>query len=206
MKNLQKIVLVFALAFCAIAGDSMTSKSKITVAKETIYVVYSSSFSPDMAMKMRKEIEQFYQVKTKTLPPVSLPKKTMTAIEGRYQANRILDWMKEKYRNKNAKVILLTNSDICTDRELNGKVLRNYRIFGLGTQPGNFCVVTISRFGNKKVEKKLAYVVLHELGHNYGLEHCTTLHCMMKDAQGKGANIENEPKQFCKKCRNLLRK
>jgi archaemetzincin len=50
----------------------------------------------------------------------------------------------------------------------------------------------------------LAYVVLHELGHNYGLEHCTTPHCMMKDAQGKGANIENEPKQFCKKCRKIL--
>ena len=205
MKKWFFIWLVIFFACSGIDGEGTRLLNKES-SKEFIYVIYSSSFPPDMAMKMRKEIEQFYQVKTKSLPPVSLPKKTMTAIKGRYQANRILDWMKEKYRNKNAKVILLTNADICTDRNLNGKINPNYRIFGLGVRPGNFCVVTISRFGNKKVERKLAYVVLHELGHNYGLEHCTTPHCMMKDAQGKGANIENEPKQFCKKCRNLIRK
>ena len=205
MKNLQKIVLLLALAFCATAGDSQTSKARKTDVKEIIYVVPTLQFPPDLVVKMQREIEGFYQVKTKILPSTSFPKKCMSPIQGRYNANKILDFIQQKYGAKKAKVLILTNLDICTDRKLNGKIYPNYRIFGLGLRPGNACVVSSSRFGNNKLQKKLAYVVLHELGHNYGLEHCFTPHCMMKDAQGKGANIENEPKAFCSKCKKGLK-
>ena len=205
MKNLQKMVLLFALAFCAMLGDSQTPKVRKTAVKEVIYVVPTLQFSPELVVKMQREIEGFYGVKTKSLPPTSIPKKCMSPIQGRYSADKILDFIHQKYGDKKAKVLILTNLDICYQRDLNGKSYPYYRIFGLGDNPGTACVVTTSRFGNKKVEKKLAIVVLHELGHNYGLDHCATPHCMMNDAKGSGKGIENEPKAFCSKCTKLLK-
>ena len=42
-------------------------------------------------------------------------------------------------------------------------------------------------------------VVLHELGHNYGLPHCTSPYpCFMKAANGKISEVDEEPMDMCK--------
>jgi archaemetzincin len=49
---------------------------------------------------------------------------------------------------------------------------------------------------------KLLKVALHELGHNFGLPHCSNTTCIMADAKGKD-HLENEV-GFCIICRKNL--
>ena len=45
-------------------------------------------------------------------------------------------------------------------------------------------------------------VILHELGHTEGLDHCPDQSCLMRDAEG--GNPLDQEKNFCLKCRNFL--
>ncbi|PSL21468.1 hypothetical protein [Chitinophaga ginsengisoli] len=59
----------------------------------------------------------------------------------------------------------------------------------------------LPRLKNKENFYKL---VIHELGHNMGLQHCPVPTCYMRDA--KGGDPTGEEKAFCKKCAAYLQK
>lgn len=83
----------------------------------------------------------------------------------------------------------------------------DWGVFGLGYMPGTSCVVSTYRL--KTTDKKLFYnrvkkVVIHELGHNLGLDHCPDKHCVMTDAVEKISTIDNEAHELCGKCRDKI--
>lgn len=83
--------------------------------------------------------------------------------------------------------------------------------FGLGLRPGRVCVIYRFRL-RKNVSKKqmlvrLKKVALHEIGHNFGLPHCTNhKECMMNDADGTIKQVDRERIWFCEKCWDKLKK
>jgi archaemetzincin len=195
------LTVIFCLIFLGAFWYSSTqTQASIPPKKEVIYLVPIGHFPLHLAQTLEHEIEQFYAVSAIILPSVHFPKSTFISSQNRYQANKILSFLTSKYGNKQAKILALTNQDICTDRVLNGVMHRNYRIFGLGYMPGNACVISSSRF-KKDVPRQLTLVALHELGHNYGLPHCqSNITCMMNDAKGTGKVLEHEKKWFCPDC------
>lgn len=79
----------------------------------------------------------------------------------------------------------------------------NYGVMGLGFMPGNACVISSFRLGDKKnLHERLYKVAIHELGHNNGLPHCKEDSCYMMDAEGK-MKLDNEH-FFCNQCRCFL--
>ena len=78
--------------------------------------------------------------------------------------------------------------------------------FGLGYRPGSACVVSSYRLSkpNKTIER-LQKVVVHELGHNLGLKHCTSkLNCVMDDAAETIRTVDAGHITLCDKCKNVL--
>jgi archaemetzincin len=51
---------------------------------------------------------------------------------------------------------------------------------------------------------RLVKVVNHELGHTFGLDHCTTPGCLMEDAAGSIKTVDRETGDFCADCRARL--
>ena len=101
------------------------------------------------------------------------------------------------------KILGLTIKDISTKKDPH----ENWGILGLGSCPGEACVISSFRAGKTKVShtefiRRMITLALHETGHTYGLEHCPVANCIMKDAKGKMDLDDGD--SYCEKCRIYL--
>jgi archaemetzincin len=141
---------------------------------------------------------EIFIINTKMLPAYAFYKPRQ-----RYIADSLLVFLKATSNKKFEKIIGVTTKDISTRK---GDI-ENWGILGLGSCPGEACVVSTFRAGKNKVSnndflRRMTTLALHELGHTYGLEHCPDETCLMKDAEGK-MNLDDGD-SFCKKCLGYL--
>ena len=121
----------------------------------------------------------------------------------RYIADSLLVFLEQANKLRFEKIIGVTIRDISTKKEPH----KNWGILGLGSCPGESCVISSFRAGKSKVShavfiRRMITLALHETGHTYGLEHCPVSTCIMKDAEGK-MNLDDGD-SYCEKCRNYL--
>lgn len=129
-------------------------------------------------------------------PAIAMPAMAFYAPRNRYRADSLIRWMNYKAK-PNEIYIGITMQDISTTK---GEYA-DYGVMGLGYCPGRACIVSSHRLKNKQHFYK---VVIHELGHNIGLQHCADTTCYMRDA--KGGDPTGEEKAFCKSCATYLQK
>lgn len=127
--------------------------------------------------------------------PITLPKSAF--INGRYRSDTLLKYLRRTVTSGN-KIIGLTDKDITCPHN-NSK---DWGVFGYGDMPGTACVASPYRLNKSNKAVQLSKTAIHELGHNFGLDHCPTANCIMSDAKGKN-NIDNE-NGFCTKCTAYL--
>jgi archaemetzincin len=132
-------------------------------------------------------------------PAVKLPDFAFYVPRGRYKADSLLKFL-SSLAKPNEIVLGLTVKDISTHNRSNS----DWGVMGLGTCPGNSCVVSTFRLNMTKGKNQLFKVSIHELGHTFGLPHCPTLSCYMRDA--KGGNPTDEEKDFCSECKRYLKR
>lgn len=124
-----------------------------------------------------------------------------TARAERMDADRMLDRIgDERYLKHYSRIIVITDIDMFTD---------GHRwVYGYaGTQiPG--CAVSTYRLGldsdnpwkaSRDAWRRTARVIMHELGHTYGLRHCPYDSCIMRDVPDSGLNDLHPT--FCSSCR-----
>ncbi|MBC7862891.1 MAG: Zn-dependent protease [Bacteroidia bacterium] len=151
----------------------------------------------------KTEIDSFYVFDS----IIILAKKELPAMawyepRKRYVSDSLLVFLKT-LKPANANYLLgLTDKDIATEKGDNP----NYGIMGQGYCPGNSCVVSTFRLNKKALSKNIFWdrfskVVLHELGHNFGLPHCEENDsCLMNDADGTIKQVDKERKYLCTEC------
>ena len=152
-----------------------------------------------LADSLRKKMSvEFVVLATQSLPASAFYKPRQ-----RYIADSLLVFLRNANNNRYEKIIGITTKDISTRK---GDI-ENWGILGLGSCPGEACVVSTFRAGKNKVStshflRRITTLALHELGHTYGLEHCPVATCLMKDAEGK-MNLDDGD-TYCNKCRDWL--
>lgn len=155
---------------------------------------------------LKGEVEHFYGYHVVILQGSKLPKSAYYAPRNRYRADTLLDYLLGVRPKTVDYMVGLTAVDIsCT----NGAYL-DWGVFGLGYMPGGSCVVSTYRLrkGAKSethFRERLSKVVLHELGHNFGLNHCTSPSCFMHDAEGTIKSVDREQKNLCAGCKQKLK-
>ncbi len=154
----------------------------------------------DIQTGLRKQLD----VECTTLDEVLLPDFAFYKLRQRYIADSLLVFLCSINNKRFEKVIGVTVKDIATRK---GDI-ENWGILGLGSCPGESCVVSAFRAGRNKVGykiflKRMTTLSLHELGHTYGLLHCPVDTCLMKDAAGK-MNLDDAD-VYCSGCRSQLR-
>lgn len=152
-----------------------------------------------------RELEDFYQMKTRILPALELPSSAWYASRNRYRADSLLIWLKANKAPATDHILGLTNRDISCTKD----PYPDWGIFGFGYMPGKACVVSTFRLMRNNASETLlrerfAKVLLHEIGHNLGLDHCPAPQCMMGDAKGTLETVDQETKQLCQACKNKL--
>jgi archaemetzincin len=161
-----------------------------------IYIQPFKDFSPEHTSHIFSEIKKIYPDVT-LLKPAALPKQAWYESRKRYRADRLIYWLKEKM-NDGEVIVGLTSKDISTTK----KDVKDFGVMGLGFRPGKACVASTYRLNKNRIREQMFKVVIHELGHTQGIDHCPNKMCFMRDA--KGGNPTDEEKTFCEKCRKVL--
>ena len=154
---------------------------------------------------VKQSVVDFYHYQVEINPKQSLSPDLKNSPNGRYVADNIL-----KKFNSKRNTLILTNVDMVHHNKKRG--VKEWGVFGLGNQPGTTCVVSTFRLNRAKVKvsnekflERLKKVCIHEIGHNLGLDHCTTnRQCLMNDARGLISQVDMETLDFCKSCKKII--
>src|SRR5512140_794150 len=116
------------------------------------------------------------------LPPQSLPDSAYYAPRHRYRGDDLLAFLDRATPAGYSRVIGITDRDISVT---NGRVY-DWGVFGVAHLSGRPGVVSTFRLGAGStplpvLRDRLEKVVVHELGHTFGLPHCTAAGCVMRD-------------------------
>ena len=152
---------------------------------------------------IKNKVSQFYKAPVKCIDTCLSPAAYIKGIN-RYDAGQLINYL-SGINNGYKFIVGITSKDICTKKDN----YPNWGVFGLGTLDNTGCVISTFRMRNNVPSSKLLTrtekVVLHEIGHNYGLNHCTSEYpCFMKDANGTIKEVDEEPMDLCKPCRSKI--
>jgi archaemetzincin len=165
-----------------------------------------------------KEISIFFNTRVLILAPVNVPQsfystKNYPGNDG-YFADSLLPFLSKFINDTIVKVVGITHRNIYTLKKFTVQVDKKrsvlygpYTIFGLGYVGGNTSVVSDYRLQSVDrglFENRLKKVILHELGHNFGLSHCRVDSCLMSETNGDIVKLNKTGGNYCKQCRQKL--
>lgn len=147
---------------------------------DTIYIQGIGRYKNSVLVNAKQIIEETYGVPAKIIDPLELTNDCYSnnSINGDICLTKFDD-------NKNK--ILLTNE---TCYSIHNKTFVN----GLSESYGNITLV------NETTYLGLKRVIIHEIGHNSGLEHCDNQNCVMSINR----TDDNHTLYFCDKCKKSL--
>jgi archaemetzincin len=171
-------------------------------------------YDPAQLQFIQNELQQFYKVPVILLKETPMPVTFRNMTKGeRYSADSIIKWLAQTAPDSITKVVGLTHKDIFTTVKENWQIKEPeskyavWGIFGLGYMPGRSCVISDHRLKTNDMARfhhRLRTVIIHELGHNMGLPHCSTKSCIMSDANERIQTVDNSADNYCKKCKERL--
>lgn len=197
--KLPFLLLVFSLLF------AQCGEKKIAVDKKSIVFYAFDNFDDQIIKFLQNEIQLFYKCHADVILSGSLPQSAYKNSRNRYRADILLSFLKQKMPANTHHIIGITNRDISVTVNHSP----DWGVFGYAYCPGTASVVSGYRLQKPKTDpevfkNRLKNVVLHELGHNFGLKHCPDNQCLMKDAKGKLSSVEGINRTLCHNCQSNL--
>ena len=135
-----------------------------------------------------------------------LPQEAWYAPRKRYRAEKLIDALNADPPPDAWRVVGVTEQPISTTK---GEIF-DWGIAGLGDIDGRTCVLSSAIYRKHSrdratLERRMADLVVHEFGHNLGLNHCDVKGCVMADAKGKAIrSADSSTGQYCSKCRGIV--
>lgn len=204
-KIILSILMVLASVSCGDAGlkkaEDVLIDIKGRLSPPTTVVVQPFEGFPDSDLDyVVKRLKVDFTGSVVVREAVPLPKEAYNRPRSRYYADSLLNFLSRRV-GRNEKIVGLTHRDMGKNRDS----IPLFGIMGLGNRGGNQCVVSSVRvYKRGRRPDNLYKVVVHELGHTWGLGHCTVKTCYLRDA--KGGNPLNEETGFCDECKSYLNK
>lgn len=199
LKHFVFIYLVFTLA-CTSKQEkhaksktkpNYVSKSKLSVGMQPFWNMPLNEVS-----NLKSGLKKHFDTVT-VHQQIDFPSNAYVKARNRYRADLLLKYMKSLNRD-NIYQLGLSEMDISTTKEPH----QDWGIMGLSYCPGKQSIISTFRLDKKRRTQQLYKVAVHELGHAFGLPHCSQKTCYMRDAAGK--NPLNEEVCFCKRCKEFL--
>ncbi|MBS4064106.1 MAG: hypothetical protein KGZ74_06075 [Chitinophagaceae bacterium] len=202
MKWLCVIPGLIFLFFFSCSLKQETTEKRIT--KKPVVLLQPLQFTDTITLKqLKNSIEQFFAVTVYINTNKSFPNDLFYKPRSRYRADRIIHWLRMNRPDSARTIVGITSRDVSTTKNN----VYDYGVMGLGYSPGHACVVSTFRPAktarNKThLQQRLLKLVIHEMGHNFGLPHCSNEECFMVDAEGQ-MKLDKE-RYLCDSCRHKL--
>jgi len=191
----------FVMLLCLVLG-SARAQSSATFALQPL-----DGIDPHLIDVAHAAISETYGVRSITALPVkALPRSALNAAGSRFRAEKLLGILEEWRMGGYSRIVGLTDADISTTK---GPYV-DWGIFGMANAKDSACVVSTFRLGKGGADETLfearfKKVVIHEVGHTFGLAHCEVPGCVMQDAAGTIKTVDQSGGRLCSWCRRHLR-
>jgi archaemetzincin len=202
----KSLILLVGAMLMACQGGKGNAPSKETEPKETvkqtekvrnISLYLYDDFPVQKAQMLADAIKETYPSVSIQKEPLVLPKEHYNRERKRYSGTGLLKDL-SKLRKGNV-VLGLTDEIIFKANELSP----TYGIFGVSPVGAYVAVISSTRpSGKQHTNDHLVKLMMHELGHSFGLNHCSNQHCFMVDAE-HGNKFSQTP-SFCNECKTFL--
>jgi archaemetzincin len=173
----------------------------------TIMLMPLRAFPRDLLDATETLLVTQLQVRVERSEPQPLPRLAYHRPRRRYRADKLLDHLLAALPQERPEVraLGLTTVDISTTK---GSIA-DWGVFGLGLMPGRACVISSYRLrrgarDREQLAFRVATTALHEVGHMFGLDHCSESRCPMQDAQGGIENTDASLPELGPRCRARL--
>jgi archaemetzincin len=172
---------------------------------EFIYLAPLAFRNMDDLREMAESIEEQFEIKVKILENLGCPIFAYDPIRKQYNSNLILKMLLETAPPDALKILGITDLDLFSpifsyvfgEAQFGGKcaVISSFRLRGRpdGARESH-CPPLLNRMEKEAV---------HELGHTFGLSHCTDPDCVMSYSKGIQC-ADRKFAVFCPTCRDLL--
>ena len=164
----------------------------------TIYIYRYDDFPEAKAKRLRDQLQSVYPSVILVKTPIPLPQAYYYKPRDRYKGTGLLDDLM-KFRN-GGYALGLTRKIIYDKNEKSP----TFGIFGISYIGDSVSVISSLRPRTLKplTDDDLQELMLHELGHAFGLPHCKDERCMMVDAEHGYKFAQTE--SFCNDCKKYL--
>lgn len=172
-----------------------TVKKKATVREISLYLY--DDFPAKKAQMLADALKETYPSVSIQKEPLVLPKEHYNRERKRYSGTGLLKDLSKLHKGN--VVLGLTDEIIFKANELSP----TYGIFGVSPVGAYVAVISSTRpSGKQHTNDHLVKLMMHELGHSFGLNHCSNQHCFMVDAE-HGNKFSQTP-SFCNECKTFL--
>ena len=169
--------------------------------KNSAFIIPFGQLDETLLKNLAKVLDERFKISFFIKDPLEIPKDAFNPRRGQFDSNKIFNKLK-KYEGKRVLGII--------DKDLYVQGL-NF-VFGQAELPGRCALISITRlrqefYGLPKDEmisfNRMTKEAIHELGHTYGLKHCSNKDCVMYFSN---SIIDTDKKSsfFCKNCQEKL--
>lgn len=199
------ILLVCAILMACQGGKSNTPSNRTepkgdvrqTTKVRDISLYLYDDFPVQKAQMLADALKEAYPSVSIQKESLVLPKEHYNRERKRYSGTGLLKDL-SKLRKGNV-VLGLTDEIIFKANELSP----TYGIFGVSPVGAYVAVISSTRpSGKQHSNDHLVKLMMHELGHSFGLNHCSNQHCFMVDAEH--SNKFPQTPSFCIECKTFL--
>lgn len=168
---------------------------------ENLRILPIGEISEGILKFVASTLAETYGLKTEIASKITIPKEFYNPSRGQYLAEKILNFIKRKFRGN---VFAVCNADIYAEG-------LNF-IFGQAELGGMVAMISIHRLNpefygltfNKKIFfERIEKEAIHEVGHMLGLTHCKDEGCVMSFSNSI-FEVDGKSKELCKGCKNKL--
>lgn len=201
LRGISHIITVLLILCLTSLGCNENIKVKVN--KPTV-LLQPLQFADTATLQLLKDsVAHFYNVSVVIAADKLFPAHAYYKPRNRYRSDSTIKWLKQLKPDSVRTIVGITNEDVSVSK---GEY-KDYGVMGLGYSPGHACVVSTFRpsktaTSKTHLQQRMLKLVLHEMGHNFGLHHCPNETCIMVDAEGQ-MKLDKE-KDLCSSCKKKL--
>lgn len=149
---------------------------------------------------LQQEMSEFLMANVRVLPSIAVPSASYEPARNQYISTKILKELLKEVPANALKLLGVTDKDLCIP-------ILTY-VFGEAQLGGTAAVVSLARLrqeyygappDQRLFQERTRKECLHELGHTFGLIHCTSKNCVMY-LSNTVVDVDTKGRTFCRAC------